>query len=472
MYVIPLLYRIISTSDHISVSRLLHAFQAVITKNNILRTAIYLDTNGTVVQRCLDASVMNHDSKLYGFSVINLRNRDNDEGHHNIDKTINDIINHTDLFDLSKGRVIHCHILRHCRPDDDLLFENDLILFNIHHSIFDGASTSIFLRDLSRAYEMDCSLSLNDNILQYIDYAVHERLMDITLSREFWKSELEGYDLERPLSLPVDRQRSSTDQRSGLASVAEISFDDDTSTAFLNYASSHHIPPFQLGLATFYAFLFKLTYGQSDLCISGVNANRYRTELENMIGMFVSTLPHRIQLHSHWTFDELVKHVQQKCLSIFEHSHYPLQHILADFHANQSNASFLETMFDFITISSNIDQFSLHGASLEQVSLPQSSEVAKYDFMLRFVYDSRLNDGKLSCSFVCSRDLFEETTVVTIAKRFQHLLFELFSSNTRAVHIDKLITPINKLSIILLEEAEEMQGIVFHRLSSIVNQGM
>jgi hypothetical protein len=129
-------------------------------------------------------------------------------------------------------------------------------------------------------------------------------------------------------------------------------------------------------------------------------------------------------------------------------------------------------MFDFITISSNIDQLSLHGVSLEQVSLPQSLEVAKYDFMLRFVYDSRLNDGKLSCSFVCSRDLFEETTVVTIAKRFQHLLFELFSSKTRAVHIDKLITPINKLSLILPEEAEEMQGIVFYRLSSIINQGM
>jgi non-ribosomal peptide synthetase component F len=319
---------------------------------------------------------------------------------------------------------------------------------------------------------MGCSLPLNDNTLQYIDYAVHERLMDITSSREFWYSELEGYDLERSLSLPVDRFRSSTDERSGLASVVEISFDDDTSTAFLNYSSSHNITPFQLGLATFYAFLFNLTHGQSDLCISCVNANRYRTELENMIGMFVSTLPYRIQLNRSWTFDELVKHVQEKCLSILGHSHYPLQNILADFRVNQSTVSFLETMFDFITISSNTDQLSFHGASLEQVPLPQPSEVAKYDFMLRFVYDSRLNDGKLSCRFVCSRDLFEETTVVTIAKRFQHVFFEIFSSNTRNAQINKFITPISKLSLILPEEAEEMQGIVFHRLSSIVNQGM
>ena len=84
-----------------------------------------------------------------------------------IDKTINDIINHADLFDLSQGRVIHCHILRHCRPDDDvsfknddLLSKNDLILFCMHHSAFDGASTSIFLHDLALAYETNCLLPI------------------------------------------------------------------------------------------------------------------------------------------------------------------------------------------------------------------------------------------------------------------------------------------------------------------------
>ena len=90
MYVIPLLYRISSTTNHISISRLCHAFQAVITKHNILRTALYLDTNGTIMQHCLDANVIINDIKTYGFSVINLHH-DNDD--HNINKTINEIIN-------------------------------------------------------------------------------------------------------------------------------------------------------------------------------------------------------------------------------------------------------------------------------------------------------------------------------------------------------------------------------------------
>jgi non-ribosomal peptide synthetase component F len=190
-----------------------------------------------------------------------------------------------------------------------------------------------------------------------------------------------------------------------------------------------------------------------------------------MIGMFVATLPYRIQLDPYWSFDELVKHVREKCLSILEHTHYPLQHILADFHVNQSNASFLETILDFITISASSNYLPFGEVGLEEMSLPQSSEVAKFDFMLRFVYNSTLDDDRLSCRFICSHDLFNETTVVTIARRFQHLFSKLFSFKSSAAQIDQFNKPVRKLSLILPEEAEEIQGIIFRRLPNIVNEG-
>ncbi|CAF1035259.1 unnamed protein product [Adineta steineri] len=141
-----------------------------------------------------------------------------------------------------------------------------------------------------------------------------------------------GYNVIHQLSLPIDRQQSSIDQRSGLASTTQITFDDDTSASLVNCTSLHHLTLLQLGLSIFYVFLFKLTHGETDLCISSINANRYRSELVNMIGMLVSTLPYRMQLNSHWSFDEVGHYVQEKCLSILEYSHYPSQHILADSH--------------------------------------------------------------------------------------------------------------------------------------------
>jgi non-ribosomal peptide synthetase component F len=294
----------------------------------------------------------------------------------------------------------------------------------------------------------------------------------MTLSHDFWHSQLQGCNLEHPLSLPLDRQRDSTNLRSGLASTAQIIFNDEISLLFLNYASLHNFTLFQLGLATFYTFLFKLTHGEADLCIASINANRYRNELENIIGMFVATLPYRIQLDSRWSFDELVKYVREKCLSILEHSNYPLQHILVDSHINQSDVSFLETMFDFITVSSNVNQFSIEDASLEELSIEQSYAVAKFDFSMIFVCNPAPFNNKLSCSFVCSRDLFEVTAVAQIARRFQYLFEQIFRKKSTDVRMDPIITSINKLSLILPEEAEEIKTAKFSKMEGNFDEGM
>ncbi|CAF4245564.1 unnamed protein product, partial [Adineta steineri] len=480
MYVIPLLYRISSMNDHISITRFHHAFASVITKHDILRTSLYIDdTNSNIMQHCLDANIILDDHmKSYGLTVINLYN--NERRH--MTEMVKEILNQSDLFDLSKGRVIRCHILRHydqsqdsiSYENDDLLSENDHILISIHHAMFDGASRSIFLRDLSLAYQFHDSQvrsSMDGNSLNYIDYSVHEHIMDMSLSREFWHYQLQGYNIECSLSLPVDRQRSSTNQqRSGLASIAEINFDNELCTSFLNYASSHHLTLFQLGLSIFYVFLFKLTHGQNDLCIGSINANRYRSETVNMIGMFVSTLPYRVELDPDWSFDEVVKYVREKCLSVLEHSHYPLQHILGDNRLNQSNVSFLETIFDLISVSKDVEHLCLNDANLEQVSLNGSYEMSKFDFSLTFVHNPLSDNNRLSCGFVCSHDLFEKSTISQIAQRFQYMfeqLFQIQSSNTFTIDTS---SSIKKVCLILPEEADEMKLVVFDRLENIVNE--
>ena len=476
MYVFPLLYRLssVSTTNHLSITRIRQALHAVVTKHGILRTALYLDTNSALLQHCLDATDMINRIEAFAFSVVNLRRNDR-----HIDEIINEILTQSNLFDLSKGRVIHCHIIRqfhynHLSPhEDDLLTNDDLILFSIHHAVFDGASTPIFLRDFCHAYENNGTFSVNDNMLQYIDYSVHERVMNMSLSREFWQSQLRECNLQQALLLPVDRHHVSTDQRSGLAHVNEIIFDDEISMSFLNYASLHNLTLFQLGLATFYVFLYKLTHGQNDLCISSVTANRYRSELQDMIGMFVATLPYRFELDPHWSFDEVVKHVQEKCLSILKHSHYSLQQILADFRLNQSNVPFLHTMFAFATESSDVDHFCLCDVSLKQESLQDSLKLAKFDFFTGFIHNSTPNDGKLlSCHFVCSRDLFDQATVTQMAQRFQHVLHQLFSYKSNTTQMDLSITSINKLSLILPEESEEIKTMIFHQVDSITKEGM
>ncbi|CAF1514282.1 unnamed protein product, partial [Adineta steineri] len=165
-----------------------------------------------------------------------------------------------------------------------------------------------------------------------------------------------------------------------------------------------------------------------------------------------------------------VRYVREKCLSILEHSHYPLQYILANLHINQSNISFLETMYDFITISSHSDELSLDGANLKQVSFERSFEVAKFDFMLMFVYNPMMENSRLSFRLTCSHDLFDETTVTNIGQRLEYCFQQLFSLNENISRIDTCFTSLSKLDLILPEETREMEYIIFCRQSHIINE--
>jgi hypothetical protein len=471
VYTIPLFYRISSGDGTISIIRLYRALKAMVAKHKILCTALDFDTNGVPIQTVMDIIDSCDDQSIFGFTIL--------EVEYDIDEnmsSINDKIQSSEVFNLRNGRVLHCHIIRRrflsSSHSEDLLIDGDLVVFSLHHSVFDGASAPIFIQDLCMAYDVDRPLPNSDDGLQYIDYSVQERLIDMTVSQEFWHSKLNEYDLEHHLTLPFDRHRLAGSERSARASIYQIYLDDDLSHSFLAYASSKQITLFQLGLATFYAFLFKLSNGEQDLCIACINANRYRSELHNLIGMFVATLPYRIQLHPQDSFDQLVEQVKHQCLSILEHSHYPLQHILADSHHQQSSAAFLETVFDFITVFPDMNRLILNETKLEPVSSSQVNNMAKFDFMFTLIYDPSSDDNRLLCRLVCARDLFDETTVRKFAERLKHLCEQIFSSTSVASRIDTGLTTLSKLDLILPVEIKEIENIVFCRQSNILNEGM
>ncbi|CAF4056366.1 unnamed protein product, partial [Adineta steineri] len=259
------------TKGSLSVYRLLQALRCLLSKHKILRTSlVFNNDDGSLKQSITD--------KHLKFTLAAEQTFKSETELH---KMISQTSTNPNLFDLSTGRVFYCQIVRQQMiPDEnhdkEMITNSDVLVIGFHHAAIDQSSGSIFLNDLCHTYNSNMMWLDDEESLQYIDYSVHERLIDMTLSREFWRSQLNGYDQECRLSLPVDRHCLYSDQRSGYASIAHISLDNEISISFLSYASSHQVTPFQLGLATFYAFLFKLTYRQNDLCISCHNANRYR----------------------------------------------------------------------------------------------------------------------------------------------------------------------------------------------------
>ncbi|CAF4040185.1 unnamed protein product, partial [Didymodactylos carnosus] len=94
-------------------------------------------------------------------------------------------------------------------------------------------------------------------------------------------------------ALPYDHLSKLDQQRTGQGGYLTIELDSFLVDRILKYAQQCNVTLFQLALTCYYVFLFKLTNGEKDLCIGSVSSNRYRPELQELIGMFVNLLPYR-----------------------------------------------------------------------------------------------------------------------------------------------------------------------------------
>ena len=290
----------------------------------------------------------------------------------------------------------------------------------------------------------------------YLD-AVIEQRMPMNGANIFWLDTLYNYKIDQSLPLPYDRYRLSDEHRTGRGTSHSFDIGQDLSNHFLTYASSNNIKLQHLVLATYFAFLFKLTNGESDLCIGMNTDSRYRDELKSIIGMFVNVIPLRCQLDPHYSFHQLTEHVREVLTNSLEYSYFPLQRILAQ-HSNISKPAFLDTSFDFqfYTTKTSKNELMIGDAPLSlmpfSIKIREDEIMSKFDFILLIHHNLDMN--QLSCTINASIDLFDVKTTDKITQRFHSMLQQLFISTD-----NEMKKPIYELSLTLTDERSIMQSL-------------
>ncbi|CAF4284267.1 unnamed protein product [Adineta steineri] len=300
----PFLYRLHSHHT-LSVQHLRHALQLIVTKHESLRTSlIFHKHNNRLMQQIIDFNQNNN--TLFTFI----------ESTYTTHEQLNHIIHkekyNAQLLNFSQGLVFRCHLVYYKQiSSNHLLSHKDILIFNFHHALFDFPSMNIFLHDLNQAYTTGQLLYDDNTNLRYLDYAVIEQQMSMTDASMFWLDTLHDCKLDQPLSLPFDRYRLANEHRTGRGTSISFDFGQDLLHHFHTHASSNNMSLEHLTFAIYFIFLFELTNGKTDLCISMNIDNRYRDELKSIIGLFENVLPLRCQLDPHWSFHQLLEYVQQ-----------------------------------------------------------------------------------------------------------------------------------------------------------------
>ncbi|WP_168222430.1 non-ribosomal peptide synthetase [Micromonospora sp. HM134] len=340
-------------------------------------------------------------------------------------------------FDLTTGPLIRGRLVT-LAPDRHVL------LVTMHHVVSDGWSVGVLIRDLGALYAARHDGRpdpLPPLPIQYADYATwqHQWLTDDTLKHQenYWRTTLTNTPTLLPL--PTDRPRPPEQDHHG--NHLPITIDTDLTTALKTLTTRHGSTLYMTLLTAWTIVLSRLT-GHHDLTIGTPTANRRRTELENLIGFFVNTLPLRITLINNPTTTQLLHHIRNLTLTTLDHQDLPFEHIveLTNPTRNLAHTPLFQVMFAW----QNTDDGELTLPGVRVTALPPPHTTAKFDLTLALAE----HDGRITGSLEYATALFDATTAERHIRYLRHVLSQLVT------HPDQ---PIDQLS--LLDERERAQAL-------------
>ncbi|MEP7279700.1 MAG: amino acid adenylation domain-containing protein [Bacteroidota bacterium] len=314
--------------------------------------------------------------------------------------------------------------------------EHFYLLITVHHTIADGWSLGVFLRELMLLYQNTnngTSLPLPELPIQYADFANWQsdikRQHVLQSSMKYWKEKLSG---ELPvLELPNDYQRGSRQSFSGGTYRFELS--SNLTEALENFSSKEDVTLFMTLLTAFNILLYRYS-GQDDILIGTPVANRNLPEIENLIGVFINTIVLRTNLTGDTGFRELLRKVREVSLGAYSHQDLPFEKLVEALKPQRDLS--LTPVFQVVFNMQNSPMPRLNIPGIEINFLDIDRGVSQFDLTLMI---SKL-EGQCHATVEYNCDLYKKTTVARMFQSFKMMLEAVITNPDQLISDLQIIT--------------------------------
>ncbi|MFF3484607.1 amino acid adenylation domain-containing protein [Streptomyces sp. NPDC002701] len=317
-------------------------------------------------------------------------------------------------FDLARGPLARGRLVT-------LAADHHVLLLTMHHTVFDGRSMNVMMRELSALYPAllrGRPSPLPPLPLQYADHAraQQERVLagDLAEQAAFWQQRLTGAP---PLSGPLtDRPRPARQDLRG----ARVEFALDAElTAALRASARRHGGTLFVAVLTGWALLMSRLSGRTDVVVGTPTANRRHKDVAGLIGFFVNTLPLRADFSRTVTAGDALGHVRGVLRDALDHQDLPFERIVELVNPVRSAAHtpLFQTMCAWVPERGGL--LELPGLDVVPLDIPHAP--AKFDLALSLT-ESR---GRVVGHLDYATALFDEDTARRFVRQLRHLLTDL-----------------------------------------------
>ena len=325
----------------------------------------------------------------------------------------------TRRFDLEKGPLVRVGLLQ---MEDG----RHVLTLTIHHIISDGWSIGLVMEELQKIYGAFADgreTPLPDLRIQYTDWVVWERERagneESGKQLAYWKNKLAGY---RRLEVSTDFPRPS--QQTTNSAILSFLLPRELTDALKEFSNQQGGTFFTTTLAACMALLVRYT-GEKDIALGSPLAGRNRTDIEDLVGLFINHVVFRTDAGGDPSFPEFAVRVRDTVWEAFANQDIPFENVLK---ALRPDVPFGDPFYAINFICqreyARASTFVFEFAGLRMSTMPSKSQGALYD--LNFFIVEREAGWRLSVEY--NTDLYSESTVRQMLAHFRELL-EAIASN-------------------------------------------
>lgn len=295
------------------------------------------------------------------------------------------------------------------------------LMIDTHHIISDGTSEKIIIDHVMNHYMGRCMPAPMHRFVDYSEWENSEEVQHLRLKNEkFWLKMFRNRGTH--VNLPYDFSLSESGRNGGVHSftLRKGMIDEITS-----YCKDHRISRFIFFLATFNLFLRKLT-GENDIVVGVTTSGREHQEMEEVIGMFVKTLPviYSYDAEEQLDFPQFLSRVNRLFPDFLEHQHVNFESL-----ANQLGLQRSENCGTWFNVMLNYQNYRQSEARLNGIMFTpdiESETDTKFDLSLH-IQDQ---ENHVGFQFEYDKTLFSLATMERYGRYFEHLISQLLSGTS------------------------------------------
>ncbi len=328
---------------------------------------------------------------------------------------------------LETGPVLRVFLFRLGGRDDD-----HILLLAMHHASFDAWSCRLFMKEFQQAYaalRRGEEGGLGELRVRYRDAAVWQRklLEDAEVVEQvlgYWLKQLDG---ELPvLRMPADHPRPAEFTNRGCVLRRMLPGELVADAAAL--AMRKRTTLFSVYLAAYFAFLHRYT-GDEDIIIGVPSFGRRHPDFEEIIGVFVTTLPVRVRVDGNASWASLLTAVRSALLEAIWHDQIGFEQVLQalELRRDPGTTPVFQTLCHLIDFPRDVSGDVEEGLAIERV--PYDLGSSQVD--LAMLFEKKADGIELRAQY--NPDLFEKSSAERWLRHFHRLLAQVCEDPERPV---------------------------------------